>query len=84
VKQWERLRRSAREAGPRGDSAREELDEALRSLGLRPKGAKLRGDTKRADDSRGLHEGLRSAPPAEYLDQMREFKKSTSRKATSR
>lgn len=84
VKQWEKLRRSARETGARGNAAREELDEALRSLGLRPKGTKLRGDTKPNDRGRDLHEGLRTTPPADYLDQVREFKKSTSRKSTGR
>jgi collagen type III alpha len=76
--QWERLKKSADEAGPKGDAARQELDDALRSLGLRPRGASLSGQ-KHDDRQRNLREDRRIAPPPEYLEQWREFNKATAK-----
>lgn len=74
VKQWDRLKKAADEAGPKGDAARQELDDALRSLGLRPRGSSLAGGKKREQGLR-VQEGRRTAPPPEYQDQYREFNK---------
>lgn len=76
VEQWDRLRKGADEAGPKGDSARQEFDDALRSLGLRPRGASLTGERKRDDHQRGLRQDRRAAPPPEYQEQWYEYKKS--------
>lgn len=73
MKQWQQLRQAADESGPRSDAARE-LDEALRSLGLRPRGAALQSGQPGKAVS-GLREGQRTAPPPEYREQYREFSK---------
>ncbi|HEV3343694.1 MAG TPA: hypothetical protein VG125_25200, partial [Pirellulales bacterium] len=61
--------------GPKGDAARQELDDALRSLGLRQRGSSLAGGDKRDDGLRKLREGRRTSPPAEYQEQYIEFNK---------
>jgi hypothetical protein len=73
--QWDRLKKAADEAGPKGDAARQELDDALRSLGLRPRGTSLTGGQKRDDKMRNLQEGRRTSPPPEYQEQYIEFNK---------
>ncbi|HJT30578.1 MAG TPA: hypothetical protein VJ783_00825 [Pirellulales bacterium] len=74
LKQWQQLKHAAEESGPRSDAARE-LDEALRSLGLRPRGAALEGGRPTGKNVSGLREGQRTAPPPEYREQYREFSK---------
>lgn len=74
LKQWQQLKHAADESGPRSDAARE-LDEALRSLGLRPRGAALEGGRPTGKNVSGLREGQRTAPPPEYREQYREFSK---------
>ncbi|HUY89280.1 MAG TPA: hypothetical protein VMV10_11140 [Pirellulales bacterium] len=79
INRWDQLRSSAQQPGRQGDAAREELDETLRSLGLRPRGSSLSGGQKRGDQRRNLIESRRTAPPAEYAEQYREFSKGISR-----
>ncbi|HEX7448488.1 MAG TPA: hypothetical protein VF306_13130 [Pirellulales bacterium] len=74
LRQWRQLKQAADESGPRSDAARE-LDEALRSLGLRPRGSSLEGAPQRGKAMSGLREGQRTAPPPEYREQYREFSK---------
>ncbi|HWB08431.1 MAG TPA: hypothetical protein VG826_04375 [Pirellulales bacterium] len=75
VQQWDRLKKAADESGPKGDAARQELDDALRSLGLRPRGSSLTGGQKRDDKLRNLRESRRAPPPPEYQEQYIEFNK---------
>jgi hypothetical protein len=73
---WESLRRSARQ----DPAAGRELDEALRSLGLRAARPQPRSAAGPDDAVRGLRDaGSQSAPPASYLDQFRAYKKGTAR-----
>jgi hypothetical protein len=79
VRRWEELKRSAKEAGERGKNGREELDAALRNLGLHPKGSIVKGGKNRDDQNRGMSESRRIPPPAEIAEQYREFSKGTAR-----
>ncbi|HVX14056.1 MAG TPA: hypothetical protein VHC22_22920 [Pirellulales bacterium] len=79
VQQWERLKKGADEAGPKGDAARQELDDALRSLGLRPRGTSLSGEHKPDDRQRNLRDSRRAPPPPEYQEQWIEFNKATAK-----
>ncbi|HEV3005069.1 MAG TPA: hypothetical protein VGX78_11440 [Pirellulales bacterium] len=79
VRRWEELKRSAKEPGERGKNGREELDAALRNLGLHAKGSMVKGGKTRDDQNRGLSESRRIPPPAEYADQYREFSKGTAK-----
>ena len=73
---WQRLKQAAREA----QSGQQQLEEALRSLGLAPSRDRVRRGGGRSDDQRGLREaGTRSSPPPEYQDQFHAFQRGTAR-----
>ena len=38
LEKWEQMQRAAREPGPKQKAAKQQLDDALKSLGLRPRG----------------------------------------------
>lgn len=74
---WERLKTAADRSDP---NARRELDESLRSLGLRAPKSTQRGAGAAADTARGNRDdGQRTAPPSRYLEQFKAFRKGTSR-----
>lgn len=76
LERWDALRR---QAGPDG-STPQVLDEALRSLGLRPQQGGVRRTANRPDDFRGLEDtGTHASPPARYLEQFNAYKKGTAR-----
>ncbi len=69
---WIEMKRAASEAGAKGEAARKQFNEALRSLGLRPRGVELRGGE--ATDQRGsLHDAGRHDPPPEWADQFHAY-----------
>ena len=69
---WEKMKREAAVEGPRGEAGRQKLDEALRSLGLRPSGTELRGGLK-ADQMQNMREAGRFAPPPGWEEQFRAY-----------
>ena len=76
LKRWQQLKRAAAEdkAGER------ELDESLRSLGLRPSRDRSRTGGTKTDDVRGLRDsGSQSAPPRGYQKLFDAFKKGAAR-----
>jgi hypothetical protein len=83
VSRWEKMQRDAQQSGAQGAKARKEYEEAVRSLGIRPgerPGSTVRvGNRQSNDDLRGINESIRLAPPPEYADQFRAFRKGTSR-----
>ncbi|MCU0961144.1 MAG: hypothetical protein MUF48_13645 [Pirellulaceae bacterium] len=77
VARWEELKRAAREEGP---AAQAELEDALRSLGLRPTTAGARRGSSENDQQRGLRDAGRGAPPPpEYRDLFNAYKKGAAR-----
>src|SRR5262249_3893569 len=78
IRRWEELKRAAKESGPAGDQAREQLDDPLRNLGLRPSGTALGSDPNRNDQGRNLRETARTRPPPEYAEQYRAYSRGTS------
>ncbi len=59
------------------DQGKRQLDDVLRSMGLRPPRTAVRGASDNSDRQRGNREsGRRSQPPAEFLEQYRDFLKS--------
>jgi hypothetical protein len=78
VKHWEEMKREAGQPGAKGKAAREQLDESLRSLGLRPRGTNVKGNST-ADKFRNLKDARDSQPPAEYADQYRAYSTGTSK-----
>jgi hypothetical protein len=79
VRRWEQMRKAAQAPGETGAASRQELDEALRSLGLRPRGSSVGGNTGRDDQSRGYKESRRTSPPPEYAPQYKAYQQGTSR-----
>jgi hypothetical protein len=76
LRRWDELKRAAKE----DKEARPELDEAYRSLGLRPANAARRTLDQRDDTTRSMRDsGARSEPPAGYADQFRAFRKGVSK-----
>jgi len=77
VARWEAMKRDAREQD--GEAARD-LEDALRSLGLRPSGPERRAADAEDDTLRGLQDGGgRSRPPAELLEQFNAYRKGVAR-----
>ena len=75
VDRWQGLKRNAAD-----EPGRRELDESLRSLGLRSPENKLRRRRVRSDDQHGLSEsGVDSQPPETYRELFNAFKKGAAR-----
>ena len=72
------MKRAAQQTGKAGLDAQSQLDEALRSLGLRPHGTTATGDHYRNQRLRNLRDAARTRPPAEYADQYRAYSTGTS------
>ena len=69
IDRWSKMKRSA------GDEAvRDDYDDALRSLGLRPAADKRRNADFQSDTQRGPDSGSRSKPPPSFIDKFRAFK----------
>lgn len=76
LQRWRELKQAAADK-PEG---KRELEENLKSLGLRPAADQVRKGASRDDQLPGLRDsGLRSSPPPQYLEQFDAFKKGTSR-----
>lgn len=74
IDRWRAMRRLADSNDPR---QRGEFERAVRSLGLRPGGARSSRDVP-TDVKGGQAEGRRSRPPSEYRDQVRAYLQGTS------
>jgi hypothetical protein len=73
IDRWESLRQEAKQP-VRGERGQDELDDALRSLGLYPGKDRLRRGGLEDDQVPGVRDaGVRSAPPAEYEGPYKEF-----------
>ena len=79
VKRWEQMRASADAPGEKGQAARRELDETLRSLGLRLRTTTRRANEATNDQFKGLKESRRSTPPPEYAEQVKAYTQGTAR-----
>jgi hypothetical protein len=79
VDRWQERKRAA-EAGDNesGNAAKRELDDALRSLGLRQ--GQLRQGKVKDDSMRDLREGFRGPVPLEYQERLRAYNEGVSRR----
>ena len=75
LQQWEQMKQRAAEPEDRSRDARKELKDALESLGLRRRGAELKGGKTSRDSQRQMHESIRIEPPPEWADQVQEYRK---------
>jgi len=77
VERWQLRKEAARGIDQSSETAKRELDEALRSLGLR-RGALRQGQVKE-DELRDLREGYRGPVPLEYQERLRAYNQGVSR-----
>lgn len=78
IERWEQMQRAAAQKGPDGDAARKHLNDALRSLGLRPRGAELRHGGIKIDEPENLRDAGQFAPPPDWAEQFREYTRGVS------
>ena len=75
VTRWKGLKTAAAGDGDAAADAKTQLDAALRSLGLRPRGPlRVRG-AETADELRDLNDSYRARAPLEYADRVRAYMK---------
>jgi len=67
LREWQAMMKAAQEQGPRGKDAKQELDKALRSLGLRLRGTQSPKALGQKDQVRSQDPG-RFAPPPEWSE----------------
>ena len=72
ARRWQQMKRSAKARGARGEEARHDLTEALRSLGLRPGGTQLDGKNIRTDQLM-QRESRRIEAPADWSELYRAY-----------
>jgi hypothetical protein len=77
VDRWRQRKAAADRNDESGDAAKRELDEALKSLGLRP--GTLHQNAAKKDTLRDLHEGYRGPVPRQYQDRLRAYNEGVSR-----
>jgi len=73
---WEKMYRDAAQPGDAGKKGKQELDEALKSLGLRPQGDKVRASDN-ADDTVRDRDVSSSRPPTEYERLFKAYNRAT-------
>jgi len=77
IDRWQQLKAAARDDSPSANADRRELDDALRSLGLRP--GRLQRSKVTDDTLRNLRQGYRGAVPLEYQERLRAYNQGVSR-----
>jgi hypothetical protein len=77
VQRWQERKDAANADDAKGEAAKRELDEALRSLGLRRDALQQAATSK--DSMRDLKEGHRGAVPLEYQERLRAYNQGVSR-----
>ena len=81
---WQQLRREANETGSHGETAKKQLDDALKSLGLRPRSTVLKHGNVKGDQQRNMRDAGRFAPPADWADQFREYTRGVANQETTK
>jgi collagen type III alpha len=71
----EKLRDSAKQPGSNGEAGKKAYDEFLKDLGLRPHGTRVESVKTRAEDVAHVRDAGGMEPPAEYLEQSRDYSK---------
>lgn len=77
IERWQQRKAAAEKNDEAGETARRELDDALRSLGLRR--GELEQNAMQRDTMRDLREGYRGPVPTEYKDRLRAYNQGVSR-----
>ena len=80
IDKWQRMKDLAARKGSGGKAARKKLEEAIQSLGLRPRGTQLGGGQTDTDDLRQMREGSHHPIPSKLSDLLRAYSKGTAGK----
>ncbi len=75
IDKWQRMKDLAARKSSGGKAARKKLEEAIRSLGLRPRGTELGGGKTDTDDLRQMREGSHHPVPSKLSDLLRAYSK---------
>jgi hypothetical protein len=70
---WRKMQEAAGQQGEKGKAARKSLDEAIKSLGLRPRGTRLKPGQTSSDRLQNLRGTGRFDPPSDWAEQFRAF-----------
>jgi len=73
ARRWEQMKQAAARQGSEGEAAQKRLDEAIKSLGLRPRGTELKGGQSTADQLRKMREAGRYDPPPGWQEWLKEY-----------
>lgn len=79
IDRWEQMRAKSGISGQSGKAAQRELDDALRSLGLRARATTLRGNQARGNKVHGYKESRRATPPPEFAEEYKAYTEGTAR-----
>ncbi|TWT31825.1 DUF4175 family protein [Blastopirellula retiformator] len=80
MQRWKTMKQAA-ETAPEGSDAKQEMDEALRSLGLTPGQDRVRRADSSAAQQGGAADVNRSRPPAAFLEQYKAYLKGSAKQA---
>jgi hypothetical protein len=83
IDRWRQLSEAAEEKGSRGEAAKKQLDDALKSLGLRPGATVIKHGGTKTDQIRDLRDSGRFAPPQEWAEQFREYTRGVANQGSS-
>lgn len=78
VRRWQQMRREAGRGGSEGTEAKQDLDEALKSLGITPRSTEINSGRSAPDDVRRLKDSGRHEPPAKWKDLFEAYTRSIS------
>lgn len=76
LQRWQEMKKLAQEPTPQGQQARRQLNELLKSLGLKPKTTELTGSSQHEDELQGLEAGRDVPPPPQWREYFQEYLKS--------
>jgi hypothetical protein len=79
TRRWKKMLADAERAGPQGEQGRARLDDALKSLGLRPRGTQLQGGRTRSDRMKRLMESPQFDPPPGWKEHFEAYSRGISR-----
>lgn len=76
VRRWKELKQAAQEPSPKGKTAQKQLNEILKSLGLKPKTSTIKGSQQNQDELRGMDAGRDVPPPPQWSEYFQAYLRS--------
>ncbi|MGQ9770953.1 MAG: hypothetical protein ACUVQG_10385 [Thermogutta sp.] len=76
VRRWKELKQAAEEPSPQGKAAQRQLNEILKSLGIKPRTSSIQGGQQHQDELRGMDAGRDIPPPPQWSEYFQAYLKS--------